>query len=184
MWMCSKHGGVTLAFIVVCSCLKRCWTMGIPWQRSQTYSRSSSNHRVLLDMSLALSLEIHSMLEGFFEVCVCHYSLSFSLSLSLFFLSPLPPSLSHHSVSSTLPTGQLSNVPWRRTGVKYTNNEVYFTIILTSVKKINSCCIMTTTDLSGFDRGSRCYHWQISELCHSMRTFCFRMFTWFINHYS
>ena len=25
-----------------------------------------------------------------------------------------------------LPTGQLSVVPWRRTGVKYTNNEAYF----------------------------------------------------------
>ena len=33
------------------------------------------------------------------------------------------------SVSCTLPTGQLSNVPWRRTGVKYTNNEAYFDII-------------------------------------------------------
>jgi len=33
------------------------------------------------------------------------------------------------NVSSTLPTGQLSNVPWRRTGVKYTNNEAYFDVI-------------------------------------------------------
>ena len=32
------------------------------------------------------------------------------------------------SVSSTLPTGQLSNVPWRRAGVKYTNNEAYFDV--------------------------------------------------------
>ncbi|KXJ18699.1 AP-3 complex subunit mu-1 [Exaiptasia diaphana] len=32
-------------------------------------------------------------------------------------------------VSSHLPTGQLSNVPWRRTGVKYTNNEIYFDVI-------------------------------------------------------
>ena len=32
------------------------------------------------------------------------------------------------SVSDTLPTGQLSNIPWRRTGVKYTNNEAYFDI--------------------------------------------------------
>ena len=28
-----------------------------------------------------------------------------------------------------MPSGQLSNVPWRRTGVKYTNNEAYFDII-------------------------------------------------------
>ena len=69
-----------------------------------------------------------------FEVCVCLYSLSLSLSLFLFHFPPLPPSL---SVSSTLHTGQLSNVLWRRTGVKYTNNEVYFTIILTLVKEKN-----------------------------------------------
>lgn len=31
-------------------------------------------------------------------------------------------------MSATLPTGQLSNVPWRRSGVKYTNNEAYFDV--------------------------------------------------------
>lgn len=33
------------------------------------------------------------------------------------------------NVGSTLPSGQISNVPWRRTGVKYTNNEAYFDLI-------------------------------------------------------
>ncbi|CAN7992752.1 unnamed protein product [Ixodes hexagonus] len=33
------------------------------------------------------------------------------------------------NLSATLPTGQLSNVPWRRTGVKYTNNEAYFDVV-------------------------------------------------------
>ncbi|CAG0921700.1 unnamed protein product [Notodromas monacha] len=33
------------------------------------------------------------------------------------------------NVSELLPTGQLSNVPWRRSGVKYTNNEAYFDVI-------------------------------------------------------
>ncbi|XP_055348632.1 AP-3 complex subunit mu-1-like isoform X2 [Paramacrobiotus metropolitanus] len=33
------------------------------------------------------------------------------------------------NVAQTLPTGQLSNVPWRRAGVKYTNNEAYFDLI-------------------------------------------------------
>lgn len=33
------------------------------------------------------------------------------------------------SISEQLPTGQLSNIPWRRTGVKYTNNEAYFDVI-------------------------------------------------------
>ncbi|XP_046844587.1 AP-3 complex subunit mu-1-like [Xenia sp. Carnegie-2017] len=31
-------------------------------------------------------------------------------------------------MSSHLPTGQLSNFPWRRTGVKYANNEIYFDV--------------------------------------------------------
>ncbi|KAM9804263.1 AP-3 complex subunit mu-1-like isoform 2-T2 [Neosynchiropus ocellatus] len=33
------------------------------------------------------------------------------------------------NVGDVLPTGQLSNIPWRRTGVKYTNNEAYFDVI-------------------------------------------------------
>ncbi|CAD5234402.1 unnamed protein product [Bursaphelenchus xylophilus] len=33
------------------------------------------------------------------------------------------------NVSENLPTGTLSNVPWRRAGVKYTNNEAYFDVI-------------------------------------------------------
>ena len=119
----SKYGDITLASIVLRSCLKRCWTMGIPWQPSQTYSRSSLNRRALLEMLLAQSLETHSKFKGF--VCILNLSLSLSAPRPLpppsLPLSPLPPS---NSVSSTLPTGQLSNVPWRRTGVKYTNNEV------------------------------------------------------------
>uniref|UniRef100_A0A8C6TUT8 Adaptor related protein complex 3 subunit mu 1 n=1 Tax=Neogobius melanostomus TaxID=47308 RepID=A0A8C6TUT8_9GOBI len=34
-----------------------------------------------------------------------------------------------NTLTDTLPTGQLSNVPWRRAGVKYTNNEAYFDVI-------------------------------------------------------
>jgi len=33
------------------------------------------------------------------------------------------------NVASTLPSGQISNIPWRRTGVKYANNEAYFDVI-------------------------------------------------------
>ena len=33
------------------------------------------------------------------------------------------------SVSNTLPSSQLSNIPWRRQGVRYTNNEAYFDLI-------------------------------------------------------
>ena len=30
------------------------------------------------------------------------------------------------SISETLPSSQLSSIPWRRMGIKYTNNEAYF----------------------------------------------------------
>ncbi|TMW44309.1 hypothetical protein DOY81_010612 [Sarcophaga bullata] len=33
------------------------------------------------------------------------------------------------NVSTTLPQGQLSAIPWRRSGVRYTNNEAYFDVI-------------------------------------------------------
>ncbi|KAM9325774.1 AP-3 complex subunit mu-1 isoform 1-T1 [Gastrophryne carolinensis] len=33
------------------------------------------------------------------------------------------------NMGDTLPTGQLSNIPWRRVGVKYTNNEAYFDVV-------------------------------------------------------
>jgi AP-3 complex subunit mu len=32
-------------------------------------------------------------------------------------------------MSATQPSGQLPDVPWRRTGVKYTNNEVYLDVV-------------------------------------------------------
>eukprot|EP00118_Oscarella_pearsei_P025306 m.307959 g.307959 ORF g.307959 m.307959 type:complete len:417 (+) comp43123_c0_seq1:545-1795(+) len=32
-------------------------------------------------------------------------------------------------MSETLPTGQLTNIPWRRQGMKYANNEAYFDLI-------------------------------------------------------
>ncbi|XP_018424797.1 PREDICTED: AP-3 complex subunit mu-1 [Nanorana parkeri] len=33
------------------------------------------------------------------------------------------------NMGETLPTGQLSNIPWRRAAVKYNNNEAYFDVI-------------------------------------------------------
>lgn len=35
----------------------------------------------------------------------------------------------HFSMSNVLPSQQLSNIPWRRAGAKYTNNEAYFDLI-------------------------------------------------------
>lgn len=33
------------------------------------------------------------------------------------------------NVSESMPTNQISNVPWRKLGIKYTNNEAYFDVI-------------------------------------------------------
>lgn len=49
------------------------------------------------------------------------------MSISIFVL--LFISTGGSNVGDTLPTGQLSSIPWRRAGVKYTNNEAYFDVI-------------------------------------------------------
>lgn len=51
---------------------------------------------------------------------------SFLSSLLVGWFGGLPGST---NVGEQLPTGQLSVVPWRRTGVKYTNNEAYFDVV-------------------------------------------------------
>uniref|UniRef100_A0A8C6N0H1 AP-3 complex subunit mu-2 n=1 Tax=Mus spicilegus TaxID=10103 RepID=A0A8C6N0H1_MUSSI len=50
------------------------------------------------------------------------------------------------NVGDQLPTGQLSVVPWRRTGVKYTNNEAYFDVVEeidAIIDKSGRCCAGT-----------------------------------------
>lgn len=37
--------------------------------------------------------------------------------------------LGSSNVGNTLPSGQLSTIPWRRAAVKYTNNEAYFDVV-------------------------------------------------------
>ena len=56
------------------------------------------------------------------------------------------------NVSEVLPTGQLSNIPWRRAGVKYTNNEAYFDVI-EEVKMSNISWFHVTYD--SFPQGRR-----------------------------
>ncbi|XP_052795335.1 AP-3 complex subunit mu-2-like [Mya arenaria] len=53
-------------------------------------------------------------------------------------------------VSATLPTGQLSNVPWRRTGVKYTNNEAYFDVIEEVDAIIDKSGSTVTAEIQGY----------------------------------
>ena len=50
------------------------------------------------------------------------------------------------NVSEVLPTGQLSNIPWRRAGVKYTNNEAYFDVI-EEVRKLDLFVLILTLSL-------------------------------------
>ncbi|TRY63168.1 hypothetical protein TCAL_10820 [Tigriopus californicus] len=54
------------------------------------------------------------------------------------------------NVSETLPTGQLSNVPWRRSGVKYTNNEAYFDVIEEVDAIIDTSGGMVSAEIHGY----------------------------------
>uniref|UniRef100_A0A3P8XYL8 Adaptor related protein complex 3 subunit mu 1 n=1 Tax=Esox lucius TaxID=8010 RepID=A0A3P8XYL8_ESOLU len=49
------------------------------------------------------------------------------------------------NVGDKLPTGQLSTIPWRRAGVKYTNNEAYFDV----VEEIDAILDRTGTEQTG-----------------------------------
>jgi len=54
------------------------------------------------------------------------------------------------NVSEVLPTGQLSNIPWRRAGVKYTNNEAYFDVIEEVDAIIDKSGSTVSTEIHGY----------------------------------
>ncbi|KAK5649744.1 hypothetical protein RI129_000773 [Pyrocoelia pectoralis] len=54
------------------------------------------------------------------------------------------------NVSDSLPTGQLSNVPWRRTGVKYTNNEAYFDVVEEVDAIIDKAGVTVFAEIQGY----------------------------------
>ena len=60
------------------------------------------------------------------------------------------------SVSSTLPTGQLSNIPWRRSGVKYTSNEIFLDLIEEVDAIIDRSVSFNPTAWIGFDLHECC----------------------------
>lgn len=37
--------------------------------------------------------------------------------------------IGNSAVNEVLPDGSLTNIPWRKMGVKYTNNEIFFDIV-------------------------------------------------------
>jgi AP-3 complex subunit mu len=54
------------------------------------------------------------------------------------------------NVSDILPDGTLSNMPWRKTGVKYSQNEIYLDIIEEIDTIIDKNGIIITSDVFGY----------------------------------
>ncbi|XP_077501170.1 AP-3 complex subunit mu-2-like [Amblyomma americanum] len=54
------------------------------------------------------------------------------------------------NLSSQHPAGQLSNVPWRRTGVKYANNEAYFDVVEEVDAIINKSGLVISAEIQGY----------------------------------
>mmetsp|Transcript_15352 Transcript_15352/g.22991 ORF Transcript_15352/g.22991 Transcript_15352/m.22991 type:complete len:413 (+) Transcript_15352:24-1262(+) len=52
-------------------------------------------------------------------------------------------------VSSSVPTGSMSNTPWRRVGVKYTANEVYFDIIEELDAIVDANGLLVSSEVNG-----------------------------------
>lgn len=69
------------------------------------------------------------------------------------------------SVSATLPSGQLSNVPWRRTGVKYANNEAYFDVIEELDAIIDKSGSVVSAEIQGYVSETRINDDQNNEFC-------------------
>eukprot|EP01119_Soliformovum_irregulare_P005473 TRINITY_DN17229_c0_g1_i1.p1 TRINITY_DN17229_c0_g1~~TRINITY_DN17229_c0_g1_i1.p1 ORF type:complete len:414 (-),score=113.88 TRINITY_DN17229_c0_g1_i1:67-1308(-) len=53
------------------------------------------------------------------------------------------------SVNADLPAGTLTNTPWRKTGVRYATNEVYFDIIEHVDASVDPNGIVTSSEISG-----------------------------------
>lgn len=64
--------------------------------------------------------------------------------------------LNSRSVSHTLPTGQLSSIPWRRTGVKYANNEAYFDVVEEVDAIIDKSGSTVFAEIQGYVSWSKC----------------------------
>lgn len=94
------------------NCWTRCWTMVSRWPRRATFSKSWSSRRIFYGQSRIVWRENRS------KFCFSIYAFRIILESGVLC-----------SVSGTLPSGQLSAIPWRRSGVKYTNNEAYFDVV-------------------------------------------------------
>ena len=53
-------------------------------------------------------------------------------------------------VASNLPAGQLSNVPWRKAGVKYASNEAFFDVIEEIDAIIDKSGGLVTCEVQGY----------------------------------
>lgn len=54
------------------------------------------------------------------------------------------------NVSESMPTNQVSNVPWRKLGIKYTNNEAYFDVIEELDAILDKNGAMIAGEINGF----------------------------------
>ena len=70
------------------------------------------------------------------------------------------------SISATLPSGQLSNVPWRRTGVKYANNEAYFDVIEELDAIIDKSGSVVSAEIKGYVSETKMNDDQNNEFFH------------------
>lgn len=105
------------------SCWRRCWTMAFHLQQNQMSSKRWSGLLPFYDL-----LSTHSQVSR--DQCHQYYLVNYVKPFCVCFLKFILLYISGGSnVGETLPTGQLSNVPWRRAGVKYTNNEAYFDVV-------------------------------------------------------
>lgn len=79
---------------------------------------------------LVLLFDVHQWLQHFYIYPACPPSYCYFGRPSLLVSTPPPPPFFRQSnVSDVLPDGTVSAMPWRKAGVKYSQNEVYLDIV-------------------------------------------------------
>lgn len=148
------------------SCWRRCWTMVSRLQPNQTSSKRWSGLLPFYDqwsIHLQVSRDQQHQLCTYFSVRhgMCNVCMNFNVSAHHFCLYITGGS----NVGETLPTGQLSNIPWRRSGVKYTNNEAYFDVVeeidaILDKSGADNCFVFITK----YELKDICFAWHVKKL--------------------
>lgn len=142
----------------------KCWTMDSRWPPNRTFCKNWSSRRISCVPSPIRLLEKRS--KALISQSILHFPKTRSVCLIRYHEKPeATPNarVCSFSLSETLPTGQLSNIPWRRSGVKYTTNEAYFDVIEEIDAIIDKSGSTVSAEITGYVSFLSFWLWRLSN---------------------